>query len=158
MEIYHIPQDVKDNVVRQYVHDRKTHRVIAKTNGISVLQVIGILQEYVDKTNQRELKRNQKMDMSLYDEEIYKLRKQGWTFVKIREALENKGIIMSTKAISNRAKIIFREKGEEDNIGDIQLKNMILNLMETRSASEDQIKRIAKFYGINMDDKSSQER
>ena len=98
--------------------------------------------------------------MQVSDQELYKLKQTCMSDSAISKYLERKGIKLSPSAIRVRIKEIYSERGEKIPRGrkgiiytppqQSKLIEVIWNLKNTRNASEEQMREIAKLYGVKL--------
>ena len=88
-------------------------------------------------------------------EEIYELRKKGLTYEEISNILKEKGIQTSTsrvnvayKKISEKKEIEKEKKKDINKFNKECLVKKILEIKKTRSISDEEIRKIALFYGV----------
>ena len=86
-----------------------------------------------------------------YNEQIYELRGKGYSFYKIEKIMKEQGIKISRTTINRRYKEREIRSFNKNKYGEEQIINMILNLKNTRNATDEQIKQIADEYGVNIE-------
>ena len=91
------------------------------------------------------------------DQELYRLKQKSMSNSAISKYLERKGIKLCPSAIRVRIKEIYSERGEKIPRGikgkiytPPELIEAIWNLKDTRNASEEQMREIAKLYGVKL--------
>jgi len=76
------------------------------------------------------------------EDEIYDLRKKGYSYLKIANKFKEDGIQVSTETIRRKYKKVLIEEQK--------LAKLILNLTQSRHATLEQIKVIADYYGVDL--------
>lgn len=83
------------------------------------------------------------------DKAIIELRAQGMSYEKIKQYYKSKGIIFSISYIKNRIKRIeARGKIDITTIPEEKLNAILLNLKESKGATDEQLQKLAEFYGF----------
>lgn len=99
------------------------------------------------------------------DEEIVKLRKQGYTYELIAIHFQNEGIMLGISTIGEvcrnkcKGEEAYNKSKEERIANNKELKKRaLLSLKKTKNATDEQLKQLAELYGVDFDVEESMEK